>query len=721
VTYSEVFDIYGNYHHNYIRFEGGGGNIAWEGRIHEITPEPGQVSITAYGMWSNAFDTVYDTDYFLQYPATENPITNMTGYVPISSTYQMLAQSFQISDARAIQDIQVRLANFGVTEGSIVVELCSDSSGSPGSVLTSRTMDVGSIEAGGFSEYIGLTTDYWLSASTTYWIKVRSASDYTAHISSVTGSHDGSNSVTYLLDSDVDFWSQGVIIGTNVTNTTDSLAGIVTDVDLDSIGDCSEEVWHRQLDVPSWTEMPNVVDNNGGTTHSFTDFDYENDFIYVGHSSKFGGIYVTMGTAQTYPVAVKVQYANGSGWTDIDEVVDETSVSGISLAQSGAIRWKYPLSWPVDGGGGYQNPAYWIRFTFTGPVSAFSIAEIDIGLNSKLSFDSLNFDTGDGYSVDVAVAVGVDTTQSYTSGKLMYYNAGTWYDYGADAIFYVWPHQKFNYSTGAVSTAQDVVEDALSYCPLLSANQAIFRDTGLAAINPITFSSGEKPGDVIEKVASFGASGSTPETLFVGVYEFGMNRAFSGMFHMRKMSQGRRWYIDISNLAFGQQGMSLSSSLDGMRTRTSVVYSDSVGSRSATPWITSTYFYDRFGYNRDGLFSIAGASEDVADLIAEVVAGAYSRPQSKLELLIDGNIYDMGMNKWPVWSMRAGDVLKIRNMFPSSSALPDALVDGISTVYITETDYDAEEGRMTVTPSDMNRSLLDIVLALAGLGGGSII
>jgi hypothetical protein len=719
VSYTEAFDIYGNYHHNYIRLEGGGGDIAWQGRIHEITPEPGQVSIVAYGMWSNAFDTIYDTDYFLQYPAAENPITNITGYVPISNTYQMLAQSFRISDSRAIQDIQLRLANFGVTEGSVVAELCSDNAGIPGTTIASRTLEASSIESSGFSEYLGLTTNDRLSANTTYWLKVRPGGSYTAGVSSLSGTHDGGNGVSYLLDNGTDFLSAGVSSGTVVNNTTDGIGGEVIDVSLDNLQNPSETVWFK--DYETFNDISVVTDNDTGTYYTFSTFDYSLDAIEIGHSSKFGGIYVTVHTPQVNPTSIVVKYAGGGAWKEMDLVIDGTSVSGVPLAQSGAIMWKYPSDWPADHGGGDYNIAYWVRIEFASHVSTFAISEIDIGFTCKLDFSSLTFDTNDNYSVDVAVSIGVDTTQSYGDGKLIYYNGGTWYDYGADAIFYIWPHQKFNYYTGAVSTAQDVVEDALSYCHLLSEDDAIFRDTGIAAINPITFSGGEKPGDVIERVISFGSSGSTPEAMFAGVYERnGTHRGTSGTFHMRKMSQGRRWYIDISSLAFGQQGLTLSSSLDGMRTRTTVVYSDSVGSRSATPWISSSYFYDRFGYNRDGLFSIAGASEDVADLIAEVVAETYDRPQSKLDLLIDGIIFDMGMNSWPVWYLRAGDVLKIRNMFPSSSVLPDTVVDGISTVYVSETDYDAETGRMTVTPSDMNRTLLDIVLSLAGLGGGSI-
>jgi len=501
--YAEAFDIYESYHHNYITIESGGGDIIWQGRIYEITPEPNQVSILAYGMWSHAFDVIYDSSYFLQIPGAENSILNKTADVAFSSTYRRFAQSFQLDEARAIQDIQVRLANPStLDEGFIVCELCADSSGVPGTVLASRSISATAIETSGFSEYAGLTTTSRLSASTTYWISLR----------------------------------------------------------------C------------------NVVD---------------------------------------------------------------------------------PL----------------------------------------------------------AVTVGIDENENYADGKLRYYNGSSWSDYpgGADMIFYVWTHQKFNYYSGTASTALDVIEDAVSACPLFDSRAIIARDTGTAVVNPITFSNGEKPGDVMERVAAFGSSDANPEQMFVGVYDANHAGTSGPVVHFRKFSQGRKWYIDISDLAFGQQGMSLSSSLDGMKTRTAVLYSDSVGSRTATPWVPNDYYDSKFGYNRDGLFSIAGASETVADLVSAVVADAYGRPQSKLSLLLEGYVRDMAMNRWPVWYVRAGDVLKIRNLFPTSSTLSDAVLDGISTIYIQETDFDATAGRMTITPSDMNRSLLDIVLVLAGLSGGSMV
>jgi len=721
LPFERAVDVYSTYHHDWVCVQSGAADDLWQGRIEDITAEPGQVEIVARGYWSNAFDTIYDDGSFIVQPSAENGLNNLTGYAAIAGNYQIYAQSFQLPTARAIKDIQIRLANFGIQEGELTVELCDDNSGEPGTVIASRIFQVSSLENAGFSEFTGITSDYKLSASTTYWIQIRADGDYYGSVVSVTGTDNGGDTGnTYLIDTTKDFTTLGVVIGTYVQNTTDSLDGAVIDIDLEGITVPAKRVWYRYGDPDTWEEKPNLKDGNVGTGYNFVSWDYENDWIMVGHSAKFGGLDISLGVnLQENPAGFKAQYADGDGWAELEIVEDGTSVNGVTFAQSGNIRWKIPDVWILDdvGPSGDREEGYWIRFGFTNAVSGiFTITETDVGKNSKLTFDSLNFDNGDGYSIAVSAGVGIDTGAHYASGKLRYKTGATWYDYSpsADAIFYVWTHPKFYYSTGTTTSSADVISDALQDCVFVRDTNAFFLDDGRSQVNPIMFSSGEKPGDVIQKIIAFGSSGSVPSPLFFGIYE----EAYP---HLRKMEDGNRWYVDVNNMPYGQQAMAITTSLLTMFTRTAVLFSDTVGSRELTTWQTNEDLYARFGYNRDGVFSIAGASEVVADIIADVVAKTYDKPEQRLDILVDGYVQD-GIGRYqPAWVVRAGDIVKLQNVIPTSSTLSSDIVDNISTIYVQETSYDAETGRLRITPVEFTRALLDIILSMAGLSGGSMV
>jgi len=720
MPFADALDIYENYHHHFMSVESGGGETVWRGRIEDITAEPGQVTIIAFGMWSSLFDSMYDDGSVVLVPITENSISFRTGFTPIDSQYQQYAQSFMLSEERAIQDIQLNLANFGSGGGKIVVELCENGASIPGAVIAYKEVDVKSLEAGGFSEYTGVTTDYRLSANTTYWVVVRGDADYYGYESSMSGTDDSAiDNKSYLVDTTADFLAGGVAIGTLVRNTTDGCEGTVSSIELHTTDVPDQKCYYR--DFNTFTETPVVVDNNTGTYQTYSNFVFTEDYIYIGNSTKFGGIDVTIGpNAQTSPAALIVQYGNGSSWTRLNIISDGTMLGNSSLGKSGVVQWVSPTSWAEDDV--QEVDAYWVRLSFSSDVSTlFSIAEVRTGTNTKLDFEALtggtdnDFDSGDAYRVSISSGIGIDKNANYSSGKLMYNSDGSWSDYSpaSDMIFAIWSQTKFYFGVGDSVTASDVIEDAINTSLFIRHDTAFFKDEG-RIVNPIKFNTGEKSGNVIEKVLSFGSSGETPEPLFFGIYdeEYAI---------LRKMTDGTRWYIDAKSLPSGQQALALSSSLSGLKTRTAVLYSDTVGSRSITPWIINDELYRRFGYHRDGIYSIAGATDITAEILSEIVAEAYSKPAPTLTILVEGFVLDSAGKKQPAWKVRAGDIVKFKNLIPTSTTLDSDTVDNISTLYVQETAYDAETGRLSIVPTNKTTSLLDILLAMSGLSGGSMI
>ena len=715
VPFYQAIDIYGNWQGYKVVIEGGDGTVAWEGRIEDITAEPGQATIVARGRWSTLFDKYFDDGSLLDQPSEEHGINNLTSYLPIYGSGQQLAQSFQLTDARALRDIQVRLMNTGMTAGKIYVGLHSDSGGSPGAEIVSRTIPVTSIPAAGSSEYINLYTDSRLSASTTYWIVVRGGDEYWTNIQGASGTDDsGVSSKTYVSDSGTNFYNLGIRTGMQITNTTDSTTGNVTGIPLNEKTSPTKKVYWTQtdLDIGSgrFTDLTNAYDNNLGTQVTVSPFNADNDVIDVGHNDDFGGIEFHVGSnANKTPGELKAYYANDTEWSELT-IVKNTTITddGVPFGQDGEISWIVPAGWPEDDVNSILG--YWVRFELSAASSSFDIEEIYVGRNSRLDFSTLNWDNGDQWTYLKCMNVGVDDTYSYTGGAFKSFNNGTWSSANYDMIFYVWGHPLYYYTSGTATYADDIISDVLSLADFVQ--EGVLEDTG-PVISPIAFKNGEKQGDVIDKMMRFGSSDATPEPMAFLIYE-------NGYAHYRKLTDGNTWYVDPSNLTIGEQAMNITSSLSDLYSKTAVIYSDAVGSRSVTPWIENDALYDKFQYYKEGLFSISGASETLAEILSEMVAEIYGAQAQKSGILIDGYVQDKGGNLWPCWYVRAGDTIKLRNVLPQSVALTADEIDRVETMYIQGTSYDADTGRLTITPSNMTRDIVDILMTLAGLSGGSI-
>lgn len=497
--YDVIIDIYSNYHHNWVEIVGGGGETAWFGRIESIMAEPGQATITCYGLWAHTFDQIYNDGSFFQDTIGENPVTYRNNWAPLLDTYDKIAQSFVPSEERALQDIQIRLRRYSTGDqtpgGSINFELRSGSQ--DGTLITSSTIVASDISdtTDGFSEYVALVTDARLDDATTYYVVIYGDSTY-------------------------------------------------------------------------------------------------------------------------------ISERNGSNY----------------------------------------------------------------------------------------IAVGWDTVGHYADGSATYWNGAIWQSMGGDIIFYVWPHPKW-YCTDAF-TAGDIVADMVSELPLIDSGTYYITDDGQVS-TPIRFTSDEKYGDAISKLITYGSSDATPVPLFCGFYE-------GNAIRMRKFTEGRTWHVDGLCLPEGEQALNITSALSGFRTRTAVLYSSSVGKREVTTWAVNQDLYDKFGYHRDGLFSISGATEDTADAIATMVADLYVSPEQKLNILIEGVVKTRHGKKVPAWNVRAGDTIEVRNIIPSGAMMSAEMADRLDTFYVQETSYDVDTGRLNIVTSTQSQDLIDIILAIAGLSGGSL-
>jgi len=97
-------------------------------------------------------------------------------------------------------------------------------------------------------------------------------------------------------------------------------------------------------------EDKSVELNNLFTTNATIDLAVTDDYLYIGSDLPFNHRYFEVTTANTNTSAMSVEIWNGSEWNAAVDVIDQTSASGRTLAQSGYISWTTDRneSWGMD-------------------------------------------------------------------------------------------------------------------------------------------------------------------------------------------------------------------------------------------------------------------------------------------------------------------------------------------------------------------------------------
>jgi len=80
------------------------------------------------------------------------------------------------------------------------------------------------------------------------------------------------------------------------------------------------------------------------------------------------------------------------------------------------------------------------------------------------------------------------------------------------------------------------------------------------------------------------------------------------------------------------------------------------------------------------------------------------------DMVLGPNVQDANGVPYPSSRVRAGDVLRVRDLVPASADLDAIARDALRTFYIVETSYDAERGELRITP-DLESASLDAILA----------
>jgi hypothetical protein len=92
------------------------------------------------------------------------------------------------------------------------------------------------------------------------------------------------------------------------------------------------------------------------------------DSFYLGFYGKFASRYFKLGTLNTNAVTVSLSYWDGSAFTAVDDLVDQT----VGFTKSGFIHWQNKDDWKQRSLTGIDSDIelYWVKLTVSGSLSA---------------------------------------------------------------------------------------------------------------------------------------------------------------------------------------------------------------------------------------------------------------------------------------------------------------------------------------------------------------
>lgn len=104
------------------------------------------------------------------------------------------------------------------------------------------------------------------------------------------------------------------------------------------------------------------------------------DKVYIGSDLPFNHRYISVSTVNDQTSAISVEIYDGSTWNAAVDVIDESSVSGVTLAQSGNLSWvrNRNESWGLEEtteditalSSLKIYDLYWVRLTFSADLNA---------------------------------------------------------------------------------------------------------------------------------------------------------------------------------------------------------------------------------------------------------------------------------------------------------------------------------------------------------------
>ncbi len=205
------------------------------------------------------------------------------------------------------------------------------------------------------------------------------------------------------------------------------------------------------------------------------------DELYIGGDMPFNHRHFQLGVVNDQTAVASVEIWDGSDWNDAVDVQDLTSVSGVSLAQSGI------LSWSTDKSKG------WTREDTTEDITELSTLKIYNMFWVRVSFSA---------------ALKATVTAKYVGHKFSQDSqlAGYWPDLARSAVKTAFSSGKTTWDEQHVLAAEEIIRDLRKLGTIKSANQInnweIFTEASIHKVAEIVFTAFGEAKAETRKVAA---------------------------------------------------------------------------------------------------------------------------------------------------------------------------------------------------------------------------
>lgn len=169
--------------------------------------------------------------------------------------------------------------------------------------------------------------------------------------------------------------------------------------------------------------------------------------------------------------------------------------------------------------------------------------------------------------------------------------------------------------------------------------------------------------------------------------------------HFRpKGSAGQHWFVDVTRI------LELERSLEEIRNSAYGVYADANGRALRTAVADDTQSQARYGLVRRGLVTVQTTSATEAETHRDVFLADRADFAMRARIEFD-RVYGDNQAEVPLWVIRAGDTVTMRNLPPTLGTA----VDNIRTFVVGFTEMDAGAGQMGLEPETPTPTLVTLV------------
>lgn len=248
--------------------------------------------------------------------------------------------------------------------------------------------------------------------------------------------------------------------------------------------------------------------------------------------------------------------------------------------------------------------------------------------------------------------------------------------------------------------ADEIAKDLISTINTLNSTQlssstALVQSPGLDLLNESY--EDQLPSDILTYLVGLGDNQTPPRQ-----WEWGVKEGRQ-LYFQPQNSASRTWYIDLSDIDINR-------TIDQIANSVYAVYQDANDRTLRTATASDSLSITRYGLTRRASTAASTTSNTQASVQrdAALADGKDPKPRSGVVLT---RVYDGAGARWPLWYVRAGDTVIIRNLPPTLSTS----IDRIRIFRLTRTEYHANDDAIQIEP-DVPRPTLEALLARLAIG-----